>query len=453
MAVSDVIRQILAAGKTPLRLSLLVSLVPSSALALPAGLVVQGGSIAISQPDGSTLVIQQGSDRAAGDWNSFNIGAGERVTIQQPNASSLMLARVTGGVGTEIFGQLNANGGLLLVNPSGVLIGPGGMINTASFSASTLNVDPSRFMQGGPIQLQALPGAPSDASVINRGTIAVADAGMVALLAPQVQNEGEITARLGTIQLASGTAATLDLSDQGLMNVVLDPSVSGSVLNQGQLRAQYVRIGGNEAQALVAAAVNLDGLIEAKGAGDAAGSVTVATGGDLQVNGVIDANGGATANGGTVKLLADRVALLDNAVVRANGGTGGGEVLIGGNYLGQGPEPNAKVAVLTPGAQVEANALDQGNGGRVILWSDEYTGFYGKISARGGANGGDGGFVETSSKANLQAMGQVKVTAPQGLGGTWLLDPADVDIQANPDLDVTFTNGVYTPDSGASCPF
>ena len=71
-----------------------------------------------------------------------------------------------------------------------------------------------------------------------------------------------------------------------------------------------------------------------------------------------------------------------------------GEVLIGGNLLGQGPEPNATASVITPGAQIKADALTQGDGGRVILWSDVYSGFYGNITARGGSKGGgnsDGG--------------------------------------------------------------
>ncbi|MEY2643886.1 MAG: hypothetical protein RLZZ611_535, partial [Cyanobacteriota bacterium] len=406
-------------GKLVSLLALIAGLTPGAALALPEGLEVRGGSISVNQPDATTLVIQQGTQRAAGDWRSFNIGAGERVNIQQPSASSLMLARVSGGVGTEIFGQLNANGALLLLNPHGVLIGPGAVINTASFAAGTLTADPNQFMQGGALTLQPLTGAPADAAVINRGTISVSDAGLVALVAPQVINEGLIHARLGTIQLAAGTAATLDLSGDGLLQVALDPAASGALLNQGQLKAQMVRIGAAEAQALIHAAVNLDGLVEARGADDSGGTIVVASAGDVIVKGQLDASGGAAASGGNVKLLGNRVALLDQALVNASGGTGGGEVLIGGNKLGQGPEPNATVAVMAPGSQVQADARVQGDGGRVILWSDDYTGFYGTISARGGSNGGNGGFVETSSKLNLQAQGSVEAGAPLGQGGLW----------------------------------
>lgn len=183
MVLAELVKRVIT-SRSSLRLSALILLTPGAALALPEGLVVQGGSISVSQPDGSSLLIQQGTDRAAGDWQNFNIGANERVTIQQPSANSVMLARVTGGVGTEIFGQLNANGGLVLLNPYGVLIGPGAVINTASFAASTLNADPAQFMQGGALELQMQPGAPQDAAVVNRGRISVAQAGLASLVSP-----------------------------------------------------------------------------------------------------------------------------------------------------------------------------------------------------------------------------------------------------------------------------
>jgi len=449
MVLTELAKRVIA-SRSSLRLSALILLTPGAALALPEGLVVQGGSISVSQPDGSSLLIQQGTDRAAGDWQNFNIGANERVTIQQPSANSVMLARVTGGVGTEIFGQLNANGGLVLLNPYGVLIGPGAVINTASFAASTLNADPAQFMQGGALELQMQPGAPQDAAVINRGRISVAQAGLASLVSPHVINDGLISASLGTIQIASGTAATLDLSGNGLVRVALDANASGTLLNNGQLKAQMVRIGAADAVDALSAAVNLDGVIEARGANDAGGTILVNTSGDIQVNGLLDASGGDNADGGTVKLLGDRVALLDQAVVDVSGGTGGGEALIGGNQLGQGPEPNASVAVITPGAKVKADARVQGDGGRVILWSDVYTGFYGKISARGGSNGGNGGFVETSSKDNLQAYGAADTAAPNGKTGLWLLDPANIVISAGSNNQISTTGSIWVPDSNVT---
>ena len=100
-----------------------ILLAPNAVLALPNGLSVKGGRLSVTQPDGSTLIINQGSDRAVGDWNSFDIGAEERVLIQQPDPSSLMLGRITSGSATEILGSLTANGGVVLINPNGMLVG------------------------------------------------------------------------------------------------------------------------------------------------------------------------------------------------------------------------------------------------------------------------------------------------------------------------------------------
>ncbi len=69
-------------------------------------------------------------------------------------------------------------------------------------------------------------------------------------------------------------------------------------------------------------------------------------------------------------------------------------------------------------------------GGKVIVWADEIARFYGSISADGAGTGGNGGFVETSGKAVLDASGSVSALgAGGGRAGNWLLDPYDITIQ------------------------
>jgi hypothetical protein len=90
------------------------------------------------------------------------------------------------------------------------------------------------------------------------------------------------------------------------------------------------------------------------------------------------------------------------APVRAN--AGGGRILVGGDYQGKNPDmQNANVSYFGPDATLKADAGKVGDGGTVIIWSDDSTRAYGKISARGGAEGGDGGFVETSGGRHLAA--------------------------------------------------
>jgi hypothetical protein len=111
-----------------------------------------------------------------------------------------------------------------------------------------------------------------------------------------------------------------------------------------------------------------------------------------------------------------------------SGADGGGTALVGGNFHGSGPEPDAATTTVASGAQIIADALDDGNGGNVAVWSDGATTVAGAITARGGAAGGNGGYVETSG-ATLDIAGvTVDTGAAAGSAGTWLLDPADFSI-------------------------
>ncbi|MCZ8133721.1 MAG: hypothetical protein O9248_01645, partial [Rhodobacteraceae bacterium] len=168
--------------------------------------------------------------------------------------------------------------------------------------------------------------------------------------------------------------------------------------------------------------------------------------GIVSVNGLVNASGnGADARGGNVTVLGEKVGLFESARVDVSGAAGGGQALIGGNYQGKGPEANAKMVYMDARAVIDASATANGDGGRVILWSDLYTSFQGNIAARGGALGGNGGFVETSSKDNLQVQtGRVDVGAAMGRSGTWLLDPRNVTI-ANATVGGTLAANVFHP--------
>jgi hypothetical protein len=199
------------------------------------------------------------------------------------------------------------------------------------------------------------------------------------------------------------------------------------------------------------------------------GSVKIDSQDTTIVQGKVDVTApSAGAKGGKVQLLGERVGLLDGAKVDASGGAGGGTVLVGGDYLGgqtpsadlknlarQEAEPvkNAKATVMADTAEIKADATVSGDGGKVVLWSDEYTGFFGDLFARGGVSGGNGGFIETSSKDNLQAMGAGIASAANGTGGLWLLDPSNLVISSSVSSGGSFNSGnpnVFTPDGTAN---
>ena len=383
--------------------------IPSTAL--PTGGRVVGGQATISQ-SGATLAIQQGSARAVLDWQSFNIGSAASVNFYQPSASSIALNRVTGVEPSQIFGRLSANGQVFLTNASGILFAPGAQVDVGGLLATTLSMTTDDFMSG----RYLLRGDGADSSIANYGTLRSLPKGYVALIAPSVLNEGTIDAAQGTAALVAAGAATVDFMADGLVRIRVDQgALSAEIANSGAIRADggTVLLTARALDSLGHAVVNNSGIIEARTVANVngvvslggseirlqPGSVVSAAGGgtvELQgstvsVEGLIDASG--SGSGGSIKLLGDKVAVVGNARLDASGDSGGGQILIGGNLRGEGPEPNASAVFVGPDAQIDASARVRGNGGTVVVWSQERTDFYGSIRARGGSEGGNGGLV------------------------------------------------------------
>jgi filamentous hemagglutinin family protein len=209
----------------------------------PVGGAVVAGSAAIAARPGLATITQQ-SQRAIIDWRSFSIGAGETTRFVQPSASAAILNRVTGGNPSSLFGTLHSNGQVFLVNPNGVLVGPGGQVLTAGFVASTHNVSNASFLQGGTLDFTGSSGA----SVVNLGTIR-AESGDVHLIAQDVQNSGSIAAPKGVAGLASG--ASVLLVPDGSEHLVVQPQAAGTggtLTQAGAIAAAQVELkaaGGN----------------------------------------------------------------------------------------------------------------------------------------------------------------------------------------------------------------
>ncbi|MFT7530493.1 MAG: hypothetical protein ACI9FD_001498 [Gammaproteobacteria bacterium] len=164
----------------------------------------------------------------------------------------------------------------------------------------------------------------------------------------------------------------------------------------------------------------------------------VTSGGDIDiqagsgtawVNAVLNAsNLDDGAIGGSVSVLGDYVNLGSDAVIDVTGDAGGGVVLVGGDFQGGGDTPTAKKTTIAAGAQIRADAVTDGDGGKIIVWADDRTEFSGDISVTGGELGGDGGFVEVSGKKSLKYRGHVDASAPNGEYGDLLLDPQNIFI-------------------------
>lgn len=382
-------------------------------LARPQGGVVVGGAASIAQTTAQTTV-QQASQRAAIDWRSFDVGSQHTVQFNQPNASAVVLNRVTGPDPSQIAGRIQANGQVVITNQSGVMFHKGAQVDTAGLIVSAAGISTPNFMAGRMVFDRA---PKPDAMVSNAGTITVKEAGLAALVAPRVANSGVINARMGRAVLAGAETHTIDLYGDGLVAIDITRQVRQAprgpdgkpvealVTNTGTVVADGGRITITAAAAdgIVQTLVQAGGTIRANAAGGKAGSVVIAgVGGTLRIEGRVAADGGG------------RVAIGDRG---------------------------AAAVVVAEAAHVSANGRGRGSGGQVTVLSGGNTRMEGRISARGGRLGGNGGKTEVSGKT-VGLTGRIDTAAPAGQAGHTLIDPTDVTIS-----DHGGTGTVITPAS------
>ena len=177
-----------------------------------------------------------------------------------------------------------------------------------------------------------------------------------------------------------------------------------------------------------AGAIRVDGTISTASEGELrldAGS------GVLTINGEILSRGDDLHRGGNVVLTGDRVLLHERTRVDVSGGRGGGQIRVGGGYQGlDSSVRNSRYTYVSASASLNADARLSGDGGTVIVWSDDTSIIdgSGNLFARGGIDGGNGGLIETSGKRYLRIDGAANTFAYQGQVGTWLIDPNDIEI-------------------------
>lgn len=413
-----------------------------NAYANPGGATVVHGSAQFATPGANTLEITN-SANAIINWQSFGIGQGEITRFIQPSADSAVLNRVTGANVSELLGNLSSNGRVFLINPHGIVVGENAVIDVAGFVASTLNLGDEDFLNGR-FDFQG----ENAGALINRGLVTAGPGGEIVLIAPQIENHGVLSVDNGALLLAAGEKVKLTRFD--LNGIEFDVQAPGNrVLNLGELIARRGAVG------VFAGSIDHRGIIEANALGtDAAGNIVLqardaisidsgasvaasgadggeiriqALNGDTMVSGDVEAVG-SNGKGGSIRILGERVGLFGETAVDASGMAGGGEVLVGGDYQGKGEVQTAQQTQLGVNAVIHADATENGDGGKVIVWADGFTEAYGSVAARGGTVAGNGGFAEISGKDNLVFRGTVDTGATHGEAGTVLFDPKDISI-------------------------
>ena len=435
--------------------------------ALPINGQVVAGSASISQTqtaNAATMNVNQSSQRAVINWDSFNVGKNAVVNFNQPNSSAVTLNRVTGATQSLIDGAVRANGQVIFVNPNGVTFGKGAEVNAAAVVASTLNMADQEFIDGKSSFKDDGTGLGNKAGkIVNKGTIqtnnANGEGGFIALLAPEVRNQGYLIAQKGgTVAIGSGNQITLTIQGQSLIAIKVDESAyNGLISNKYIIEAPggLVVLATGAANQLMAGVIKNTGRISANSAVNNGGVIElVAT--KITQAGIVNTNS-QTSNGGQVNLVGNQITLAKSSSTTATGATAGGQVNVGlaNTQLSGGMQVNmptqagikanadqaaknnqlAQTVTIQENALIDTSATQAGNGGAIAIWSQVQTTVAGILKSMGGVLSGNGGFIETSSKGLVSIAPTVNINTSAnnstGKAGTWLLDPVDLLIDAS----------------------
>ncbi len=434
---------------------------PAPAVAqLPVGGQVVAGAATIAQsisPSGATLTVTQSTQRGAIDWQSFNVGSEAQVNFKQPSAASVTLNRVQSSNPSQIFGKINANGQVFLTNASGIYFAPGASVEVGGLVATTASISNADFMAGKNNFTRNGATESKNGSVVNEGKLSASLGGYIALLAPEVRNQGVIVAQIGTVALAAGDAYDLEISGSNTLarlrvapatintlvengNAVRAPGgliilsaraagqlQQGVVRNRGELVATGISTSGGRI-VLNGDSVTLAAGSRTEARGAPASANQVATDGgrveiearSVQLQGVIDVSG---ANGGSVLIQASQSVQLDATInVRGETGAGGSVTIVAPVNSATSTAANtpANVALsIALGTAARIDAGGQTQGGAISLGTQQQS--VARISLQGASLDAQTYGVASDAPA----------AATTGLGGEIVLAARTIEISAS----------------------
>ena len=298
------------------------ALMNGGAVAAPTGGNIIAGSASFNHLGGGATIIgvDQTSDSAIIEWQTFNLGDGENFIFDQPSSNAVTLNRVLGPGVSTIDGIISANGNVFIINGDGILFSANAVLDVNGLLATTTDIENADFMAG--VFNFQFPGAP-DASIINRGDISAADAGIIAFVAPNVANEGVIAARLGKVTLGAGEKFTLDFFGDGLVAFASGGAVgdsTGQIDVSGQIDVDggAIYLTATTARQFIETVINVEADLVARSAKREGGKI-ILSGSDnstIMVDATLDASG---ADGGEISITGGIITIAAGAQLLANG--------------------------------------------------------------------------------------------------------------------------------------
>ncbi len=400
--------------------------------AAPTGGQVVAGSASIVH-NGTLSTVNQTSQKAVINWQSFSIAAHETLNFVQPGRDSIALNRILGQDASQILGSLSANGQVFILNPNGVLFGKGAQVNVGGLVASTLNLTNEDFMAG----RYAFSGTNSGQAE-NQGNIAVPHGGYVALIAPRVVNGGAIVAPNGRVELAAGEKISLVIEGGTLAHLSIDQGAFKAQIDNGgiiQATGGKVHLTAQAYDQLTQAVINHTGVIEATtSALNEKGEIVLLAdmkSGTTKVVGTLNASAPhAGTDGGFIETSGAQVSIADGATVSAGRGgawlidpvditidSAAASTIVGSLNSGTNVSHNTSGGGSDPGNITVASALAWSGSGVLSLTANNNIAISQAITA---TNGG----LTLNAGGNISAPAAVKVGAFTLAAGNWTQNAA-----------------------------
>lgn len=407
---------------------------------LPTGEKVLGGGIAIHRQD-AKMIVQQAQMRGAIEWKDFSVGKKNTVEFKQPSAEAITLNRVVGSKLSEIYGQIKANGKVILTNPNGFVFHEGSLVDVHSFVVSTKDVmNPHDFLNGAPLLFKNT--QLKDGKIILQAgaSFTLKEAGLGCFISPFFQNYGMVLGQKSDVMILGAKAVSLDFYGDHLTGFHLSEGEEKvQIENSGviDVGAGRVLVQAKTAEKLIESSINMAGDVRASSLQEKGGKITLdADGGTVTVSGKL---GGASTS---VHALGKEITVEKNATIDVSGPQGGGI------YLGAHPKNNpdqkqiSDVLTVQDGAVLKAEGI-QKDGGEIRLYADKNLTVAGDLSVA--SQQGNGGTIELSTHTGKMDFSRMKMnlSAPQGEAGLFHLDPNFIAIYAE-GADHVFTEADVT---------
>ena len=387
----------------------------SVACAMPEGFKSVAGSASIVTSQEQTMVIKAKGPSIV-QWDDFSTSAQEAVVFKLPSSKSAILNRVATSAKSKLYGKIDSNGKVYIVNPNGIVVGPNANLTARGVILTTGQISDDEFLNGGPITVHSI--GVEKGRIINLGTIEC-PTGDVFIISKRIINNGSLIATEGHVGLAMGEEVLI--KPEGPERIFIkagETRAAGehitAIDNHGKIEALVTELKTNAN--IYAQAIRHSGTIDATSTKNENGRVYLVAKGSRVIG-----HGKINAEGGDVKIDAAKdVTLIGEALIDVSHATHPGLVEIGSENCGSVSVSEAVV--------IKADATGKGNGGRINILSAERNRFDGHISAEG--TGGNGGNVDVSSKNHgLEYRGTVSLKGHGGQDGNLVLDPKFIVVQ------------------------